>query len=811
MTFPNHPFFQAAALARRFSPESISRLKKILGLAFVLLLLGYLTGGHEAVFGLALIALGGWGVCALGVRFIAFHRGQGITPLPATPELIGTLDLSEYWPRSIDFASAEILWGVKNPDDPQVILTEIFRSRIGRFFFSRTGFAEEEFWTKFHHAYHATPHRHIPFSELLPTAARLAIQNVHPFITPADLLAAIHALDMRFSQLLIGYGLGPKDFGYLAEWLGILSEHRKLSFLERVRFSPGIGKTWAYGYTPFLDRHSRPVVPRREDELHIPAHRRAIAELEAVLAKGAAANALIVGEPGIGKMSVVKGLAARVWTGQSLPELKYRRVVELLMPDILSHSSPGGDQAALGQVFREAEIAGNVILVIEDIELYLIPGLATHLTEAFQPFLRSPLMKVIGVTTPTGYEKCIAGEPALGSLFHEIRVEEPNEERVIAILADAALAAEARYHRILLYPTLKTVYEFARRYITDTPFPEKAVTLLEELFLEAQVSKVKRISPDLVEKVLERRFGVPLGAMQEKERILLADLEVKLHRRVINQNEAISALADAIRRKRTGVAVGGKPVGSFLFLGPTGVGKTETAKALAEAYYGAEENMIRLDMAEYQNPGDIGRLIGSPETHGVGFLAEQIRAHPFSLLLLDEIEKAHPNVLNLFLRILDEGRATDAYGKRIDFTNAIIVGTSNAGSEFIRQAIITRMAYSELKPKLLDEVLRTRIFEPEFVNRFDAVIVYTPLDRWQVKRVAELALVRLKQRLAEEGYALSWSPETLDWLARQGYSPVFGGRELRRVIQDRIESPLARDILAGKHRKGDTITLAPPD
>lgn len=810
LSFPEHPFFQAAAVAGRVSVSRLRRSARIFAILFWVLFFWYLVGGPDATLAFALFSLAAFLALSLAVRFLSFYDGRGLSSLPQDPAELGRVNLASDWPMVVDFASAGVLARLSNPDDPESLIRAILGSVYGVFFFGRGGFDREAFLKALGQAYLKTPHPVVRFADVIGKAAEIAIKHAHRFITPADFLAAVAELDLRFSQLLAANGFSPSDFDTLAHWLAITADHeRPKPWVEQILSSPGIGKAWAYGYTPWLDRVSRPLDAGKGEELHVVAHGGKISELEEALSKSSAANALVIGEPGVGKMTVVKGLAARVRSGKSTRELNYRRVVRLLMQEVLADQSLGV-HAVLERVFGEAERAGNVVLVIEDIELYLEPGVPTRLTESLLPFLRSPRMRVIGLTTPQGYAKSAAGESAVSSLFSGIRIEEPDAEMVMEILCDAALAAERRARRRITYPTLKRMYEYAGRYISDAPFPEKAIVLLEEAFAYAEEHRERIVTPEIVELVLERKYGTKLGAVEERERHTLVDLESLLHSRVVDQEEALQSLADAIRRRRAGVSAGGKPAGSFLFLGPTGVGKTETAKALAEAYYGSEEKMIRLDMSEYQNAKDIDRLIGDQATRGVGVLAEKIRSQPFSLLLLDEIEKAHPNVLNLFLQILDEGRASDAYGSPIDFRNAIIIGTSNAGSEFIREKIGAGMPYAELKRGLMDQVLRDRVFQPEFVNRFDAVVVYSPLAPEHVREVAKLLLGRLAKRLEAEGYRLTWSEEAVNWLAEAGYSPAFGGRELRRLIQDKVESTIAKDILAGKYQKGGTITVSPP-
>lgn len=813
-SFPLHPFFAAATLERRLASRMVRRVKRSFGLAAGLLFLTNLITAREATLGLALLAAGSYGLFALWQRFVAAHRGMSLARFPERDEALAAIRWDEEWPRYLDFPLAVIVSGIRHLDHPIAIARAILASGFSTFVATRTGIPRDEFAAVFESA----PTRPLPsehpstIGALVARAAAHAVRHHHPGVSVADLLRVIAESSDAPAKLLMAHGLILQDLDGLMHWYLVNQEHlRGRSYLERLFASPGIGKAWVYGYTPALDQASHSVESQSEDELHIAAHRHATDELAAALVRERAANAILVGEPGVGKSTVVKGFVERVRRGLSLPALNYRRVLELHMAEVVA-PRPGREvgPALLARILQEAERAGNVILVIPDIDLYLVPGLATHLAEELLPFLRSRQIRVIGLTTPAGYAKSMAGEPALASLFEVIRLDEPDQDMMMAILGDAAIAAERKYRATVSYQALKSIYQLSARYLVNQPFPGKAVTLLEETFIAARASRRQEIGRQDVVALLERTLGQAVGGVGVTEHKILLDLEAHLHRRVVDQEEAIRLIADAMRRTRAGVGAPGKPAGTFLFLGPTGVGKTETAKALAEAYFGSEETMIRLDMSEFQNPDALASLIGAPQTRQVGVLTEQIRAHPFSLLLLDEIEKAHRNILNLFLQILDEGRVTDAYGTAVDFTNVIIIATSNAGSELIRERITAGQPYEALKRELLDAILRERIFQPEFVNRFDAVVVYTSLTPAHVRAVARLMLARLGQRLEAEGYRLAWSEELLTWLAEHGYSPIFGGRELRRVIQDRIESPLAKDLLEGRYKKGDTIALTLP-
>jgi ATP-dependent Clp protease ATP-binding subunit ClpC len=354
---------------------------------------------------------------------------------------------------------------------------------------------------------------------------------------------------------------------------------------------------------------------------------------------------------------------------------------------------------------------------------------------------------------------------------------------------------EYKYNVFYPYQTLKKIVELSARYIHEVPFPEKALRLLEESAVGLQGEKIKIVTPAEIESLVSKRTNVPIGQVGEKEKDRLLNLESILHQRVIGQDEAINAVANALRRVRSGLTTGKRPAGVFLFLGPTGVGKTETAKALAESYFGSEKNMIRLDMSEYEQPDSLDRLIGTVQ-NPAGILTDAILAKPFSLILLDELEKADKNVLNIFLQVFEDGRLTDPRGKVSDFTNSIIIGTSNAGSEFIRENV-GRLSAEQLKTTLIDQLQKQAIFTPEFLNRFDGVITFKPLTRENLTLVAGLMIGEINKQLEERKIRVEVESAALAKLIELGYNQEFGARPLRRVMEEKIENLLAKKMLEG--------------
>ena len=320
-------------------------------------------------------------------------------------------------------------------------------------------------------------------------------------------------------------------------------------------------------------------------------------------------------------------------------------------------------------------------------------------------------------------------------------------------------------------------------------------------------SKNRLVLSEDVAKVVSQKIEIPVGEVEEKEKQVLLNLEEIIHRQIINQEEAVKGVSAALRRARAEIAIRKKPIGTFLFLGPTGVGKTETSKVLTGIYFGKEEKMIRLDMSEFQDIKDISRLIGSREQEGL--LTTKAREDPFSLILLDEIEKAHPNILNLFLQVLDEGHLTDGLGRKVSFLNTIIIATSNAGANVIWKDIRADKQLDIIKEDLLSLLFEKRIFRPEFINRFDAVVVFKPLSKENLLGIAELMLQKVKKGLQEKEIEFIITPELKEKIVELGYNPSFGAREMKRVIQDKIENVLAKAILSDEIKRGDRIEIDP--
>jgi ATP-dependent Clp protease ATP-binding subunit ClpC len=634
-----------------------------------------------------------------------------------------------------------------------------------------------------------------------------------------DILVGLAKFDPIFKKELIDANLKPEDIENIVWWKEILKEkiERKKKFWEYENLIKmgSLAKDWAAGYTITLDKFSTDwteVIKKRGFE-EIIGHKEGLEHLERILASPEINNALLVGEPGSGRKSVVHALTQKVLLGQSLPEINYKRIVELDIVSILASCQSAEEVAStLEKIFSEVILAGNVILVIDEFYNFVTqPKGALGMVDIsgiLSRYLPLPSFRLIGITSYYGLHLFIEKNPAILSLMEKVELKGISERETILILENRIPYLEAKYKRFIPYQTIRDVVKYSSRYIEEFPFPKKAIDLLDGVLVYAsRYTKHPIVLPEYVTKIISEITDIPIGQIEIREREVLLNLENLFHQRVIGQEEAVNEISAALRRARAEVTIRRGPMGCFLFLGPTGVGKTETARTLAQVYFGSEKRMIRLDMSEFQNIADIPRLIGSAEIEGL--LTTPVRENPFSLILLDEFEKAHPNILNLFLQVFDEGFITDGLGRKINFKNTIIIATSNAGYQIILKALKEKMEWLKVKEKLLDFIYEKGIFRPELINRFDAVVLFKPLTKENLLEIAELQLRALQKMLAEKEIKFEITQELKEKIVELSYTPEFGAREMQRVIQDKIGNPLAFAILSGKIKKGEIIKVDP--
>lgn len=711
--------------------------------------------------------------------------------------------------------------------NPFVVVFCFWQDLRGEIIFNKLGLEKDLFKEKLKEKIKEIKDRGIKdeseFMAVLEKAGLLAVANFHRHVEPRDFLVAVAKEDSKFREILSQAEMSFEDVDHVAAWEDFI-EHdlkRKRQFwrLENLMKKRGIGKRWAAGYTVNLDKYSievTDIIKKQDLSIHLIAHQREIYALERILARSGANNVLLVGRPGVGRSSIAYAFAKKITEGRSFSNLNDKRVLELDMQAALAGLDTEGEMLErLKIIFSEAVNAGNIILIIDEIHNFLGstkgPG-AIDISSVIAPYLPSTDFQVIGITSYEGWHKNIETNPSVRNLFVKVEATEPTPLQTILILEDMLPGLEDRYRVSISYRILRDVVKLAEAYIGDVPFPEKAIDLLTEILVYTKGKGEKKVLPEYVTKIISERTEVPVGAIREEEREKLLALEQKIHQRVIDQEEAVKVISEAMRRARTGVKERKRPIGTFLFLGPTGVGKTETSKALAEAYFGSEDRMIRFDMSEYQRISSISQLIGLPARGEPGLLTKAVSDDPFSLLLLDEVEKSHKNILNLFLQVFDEGWLTDAFGRKVSFFNSIIIGTSNAGAELIRQKVRQGKSLESFKDELVDYLLKQGIFRPEFLNRFDAVVVFRPLAHEHLIEIAKLMLNNLSGRLNEGmGIRLVVSPELVEKVAELGYQPEFGARPMRRVIQDKIESKIAKRILEKGLKRGDFVEIKATD
>jgi ATP-dependent Clp protease ATP-binding subunit ClpC len=643
---------------------------------------------------------------------------------------------------------------------------------------------------------------------------------------------------------------------------------------------PGGGRS----QTPTLDEYGRDLTEMAREGRIDPVIGRdgEIEQTVEVLSRRGKNNPVLIGEAGVGKTAIVEGIAQRIVDDEVPQMLSGKRVVQLELSGVVAGTRYRGDfEERLRRIIDEIRAHGDELIIFID-ELHTLVG-AGGSTEGgmdagnmVKPALARGELHVVGATTLDEYRKNIEKDAALARRFQPILVPEPTVDDTLAILHGLRDRYEAHHQVRYTDEALAAAVELSDRYITDRFLPDKAIDLIDQAGARVrlrtktpgvdlrdlerraedlgrdkdqavasedyeqasrvrdQIEELRRQIGELgkgenavpevmvndIAEVVSRSTGIPVQQLTEEEKDRLLRLEEHLHERVIGQDEAVAAVSEAVRRSRAGLGDPQRPVGSFLFLGPTGVGKTELARALTEALFGADSRMIRLDMSEFQERHTVSRLIGAPPGYvgyeEAGQLTEAVRRHPYSVVLLDEIEKAHPDVFNILLQILDDGRLTDGQGRTVDFKNAVLIMTSNLGSDVVARRGTTLgfggpgSSSAEGQESALQEQMMRRLresFRPEFLNRIDEIIVFRQLDKAELQQITELLLQETRRRLHGQGVTVRFSPAAVDWIAEHGYQPEFGARPMRRTIQRDVDNQLSRMLLNGELVSGQEVTV----
>ncbi len=620
--------------------------------------------------------------------------------------------------------------------------------------------------------------------------------------------------DQKFQELLDGLGFPPDHVVHVAEWIRLQDkmreDHERFVALAMLKPASVMNRAMTARQTPLLDRFSEDLTlaARRGYVPPLVDREREMAELLRAIESGRR-SVILVGETGTGKSAIVEGLARKMVEEDVPPQLFDRRLVSINVPQLVAAGDPGLASERMFAILEEVGLSGNIILILHGIEA--LTGCAAQgpldLAEGFSTELDKGYFIAVGTTTPHAYTQYIERR-SLGAKLTRVNVEEMNRDGAIRVLMAKSGGIEYQNKVFFSFAAIEKAVSLSGRYLHDRALPEKALDVIREAAVLARKARGERtfVTAEDIASIVHDKSRIPVEAVGADESQKLLNLEGELHKRVIGQEAAVTAVAQAMRRARAELREGKRPIANFLFLGPTGVGKTELSKSLAAVYFGSGESMVRLDMSEYQDASSIHRAIGAPGDARGGLLTEAVRQNPFTILLLDEIEKAHPDILNLFLQVMDDGRLTDGVGRTIDFTNVVLIATSNAGTQFIQDEVRKGTDMEQVKTALMERELKG-IFRPEFLNRFDAIIVFKPLTEDDVSQIAWLMINKIGERLGEKGMKFRAEDAAVEQLATLGFDPLFGARPLRRVIQERVDNQLADLILRKAVQRRDTIVL----
>jgi len=672
----------------------------------------------------------------------------------------------------------------------------------------------------------AAPENYLSMVEPLAVSAfASAIGAGHDFIRSPDLFSALPAVgNERLDRLFAFFNIEEGDleralifstlaggrgfFGRFPSVLGGFAKETHHVVAHRI-----MNRAWTSRPTPTLDRYGMDFTDMARDSQvgFLIGHEAEYERLVETLARPVDPNALLIGEAGIGKESIIKHLAFCMIKDDVPQGLFDRRLVGLQLQSLIAGAPAEELDARLKTIVEEIYAAGNIILYIPDIHNLVRTSGAAYLSaaDALMPLMTANDVPIVGTSYPKEFKQFIEPRSDFSGIFEAIMVNEISESDAEKVLTYESFLLERQSKIAVSFGAIKRAVLLAKKYLRGKYLPASAEELLKSALVDAERRGEKVVTPDRVTAVAEEKVNIPMHEAEGEEADRLLHMEDLIHERIIGQDEAVKAVAQALREYRSGLTRKGGPIASFLFVGPTGVGKTELAKSLAAIQFGSEKLMVRFDMTEYQDKQSFFRFIGSPDGTVRGALTDAVLEKPYGLVLLDEFEKAYPDILNLFLQVLDDGRLTDNMGRVVDFTNTIIIATSNAHSDIINDALTKGESMTQiadyLKARLVD------VLKPELLNRFSKIIIFKNLEVGELPKIVQINVSELVDAVKGQGITLAFSPEAITKIARIGYDPQYGARPLRRAIDEYIRAPLSEALLAKKIAKGARVMCVVKD
>jgi ATP-dependent Clp protease ATP-binding subunit ClpC len=758
------------------------------GLMIVLLFLGVDLIVIEVAAGWALI-----GLAAIPAMIVEWYNG----------ELKNLLVTSN--PQNVDdVLSADVLGHLSAQPSPKEVALIVGNIQGGQFFATRFGIG-----TSFLQS--LTSESDTDMSVVWQEAWNIYEATGSENISAVILMVALLKNVKNYQTLLGHLQLDADDLVHGVEWynhlMNIINGHK------RPRRTGGVARDWSFGWTPLLSRFgvniSQQINGSDNFLIKLASHGESIDQLTEIFGKKGRQNAVLVGPTGVGKTEIIHAFASKLMDASaSIPaSLKFRQIFILDASSMIASAAGRGElEQLVPKILFEAYHAKNIIICLDNAQLFFEDGIGSiDISNVLLPILQAGNLRMILTMDEQQYLKLSNRNPEIINSLNRISVAPANRSETIAIMQDHTIMIEFQNHVTYMYQALAEAYRLGDRYVHELAMPGKALKLLES---SAHYSESNVVTAKSVQQAIEKTLDIKVGtATGDEEREKLLNLENLIHTRMINQSRAVQVVSDALRRARAGVRNQNRPIGTFMFLGPTGVGKTELAKALAAIYFDGEDRIIRLDMNEYSSSNDVSRLIADGADDANSLTARAMK-QPFSVVLLDEIEKAHPNVLSTLLQMLDEGILRDVKNREVSFRDAIIIATSNAGADRIREYIDRGYDIEKFEDQFVDQLISSNQFRPEFLNRFDEIVIFRPLKKEELLQVVDLMIADVNKTLALQKISVKVSDDAKKYLVDAGYDPRLGARPMRRVVQRAVENTVAKQMLSGKVDPGSTIEIS---